>query len=312
MSYDGKFADAFIAEQLENVSLSFLVEDLEIRRGGVAANICFNLANLGLQPVLLGAVGRDFDDYRSWLDRHGVDTQSVHESDLHHTARFVCTTDSAGNQIASFYPGAMSVAREIELRPVAERLGGIDLVVVSPNAPEAMLRHTEECRASGVPFAADPSQQLSSMDGEQIKALIEGAAYLFTNEYEAALIESKTGWSSQEVLERVGTRITTHGGRGSKIETEDSEPVLVPVVPISSIVDPTGVGDAFRAGYLAGVSWGLGPQRCAQVGSMLAALVIETTGTQEYELDAATFLDRLGDSYGSVAADEVRAHLTQN
>ncbi|MFZ1653228.1 MAG: PfkB family carbohydrate kinase, partial [Candidatus Nanopelagicales bacterium] len=142
MSYDGKFADAFIAEQLENVSLSFLVEDLEIRRGGVAANICFNLANLGLQPVLLGAVGRDFDDYRSWLDRHGVDTQSVHESDLHHTARFVCTTDSAGNQIASFYPGAMSVAREIELRPVAERLGGIDLVVVSPNAPEAMLRHT--------------------------------------------------------------------------------------------------------------------------------------------------------------------------
>ena len=175
-----------------------------------------------------------------------------------------------------------------------------------------MLRHTEECRASGVPFAADPSQQLSSMDGEQIKALIEGAAYLFTNEYEAALIESKTGWSSQEVLERVGTRITTHGARGSKIETEDSEPVLVPVVPISSIVDPTGVGDAFRAGYLAGVSWGLGPQRCAQVGSMLAALVIETTGTQEYELDAATFLDRLGDSYGSVAADEVRAHLTQN
>lgn len=312
MSYDGKFADAFIAEQLENVSLSFLVEDLEIRRGGVAANICFNLANLGLRPVLLGAVGQDFDDYRSWLDRHGVDTQSVHESDLHHTARFVCTTDSAGNQIASFYPGAMSVAREIELRPVAERLGGIDLVVVSPNAPEAMLRHTEECRASGVPFAADPSQQLSSMDGEQIKALIEGAAYLFTNEYEAALIESKTGWSSQEVLERVGTRITTHGARGSKIETEDSEPVLVPVVPISSIVDPTGVGDAFRAGYLAGVSWGLGPQRCAQVGSTLAALVIETTGTQEYELDATTFLVRLRDSYGSVAADEVRTHLTQD
>ncbi|MGV1036543.1 MAG: carbohydrate kinase family protein [Candidatus Nanopelagicales bacterium] len=312
MSYDGRFADALIADQLENVSLSFLVEDLEIRRGGVAANICFNLANLGLRPVLLGAVGQDFDDYRSWLDRHGVDTESVHESDLHHTARFVCTTDSAGNQIASFYPGAMSVAREIELRPVAERLGGIDLVVISPNAPEAMLRHTEECRDSGVAFAADPSQQLSSMDGEQIKSLIDGASYLFTNEYEAALIESKTGWSSQEILERVGTRITTHGARGSKIETEDGEPVLVPVVEISSIVDPTGVGDAFRAGYLAGVSWGLGPERCAQVGSTLAALVIETTGTQEYELDAATFLGRLRDSYGPAAADEVRAHLTQD
>lgn len=312
MSYDGKFADAFIAEQLENVSLSFLVEDLQIRRGGVAANICFNLANLGLRPVLLGAVGRDFDDYRSWLDRHGVDTESVHESDLHHTARFVCTTDAAGNQIASFYPGAMSVAREIELRPVAERLGGIDLVVISPNAPDAMLRHTAECRESGLAFAADPSQQLSSMDGEQIKALIDGAAYLFTNEYEAALIESKTGWSSQEILERVGTRVTTHGARGSKIETEDGEPILVPVVEIPSIVDPTGVGDAFRAGYLAGLSWGLGPERCAQIGSTLAALVIETTGTQEYELDAASFLLRLGGTYGTAAADEISPHLTQS
>ena len=189
MTYPGRFSDSLVEGSLDKVSLSFLVEDLDIRRGGVAANICFGMAVLGLHPALVGAVGEDFTDYRSWLERHGVDTASVHVSEYLHTARFLCTTDEAHNQIASFYPGAMSEARGIELAPVADRLGGLDLVVVGPNDPEAMLRHTDECRSRGYRFAADPSQQLARMKPDEIRSLVDGATYLFTNEYEAALTE---------------------------------------------------------------------------------------------------------------------------
>lgn len=161
MHFPGRFAEQFVADQLHKVSLSFLVDDLVVRRGGIAPNIAYGMGQLGLRPVLLGAVGADFADYRSWLERHGVDCESVHTSDLAHTARFVCTTDDDLNQIASFYAGAMSEARNIELAPVAARLGGLDLVLISSNDPEAMLRHTAECRQRGYPFAADPSQQLA-------------------------------------------------------------------------------------------------------------------------------------------------------
>src|SRR5262249_7163689 len=153
----------------------------------------------------------------SWLERHGVDTDSVHISETRHTARFLCTTDDDHNQIASFYAGAMADAREIELRPVADRVGGLDLVVISPNEPEAMLRHTEECRTRGIPFAADPSQQLARMDGDDVRTLIDGAKFLFTNEYEKALAEQKTGWSEEETLARVRTRVTTLGAGGVRI-----------------------------------------------------------------------------------------------
>jgi adenosine kinase len=308
MVFDGRFADSLVVEQLQKVSLSFLVQDLQIRRGGVAANIAFGLANLGLTPVLVGAVGGDFVDYRSWLERHGVDCSGVHVSELKHTARFICTTDSDHAQIASFYAGAMSEARGIELAPLAAA-APLDLVVVSPNDPEAMLRHTEECRARGIPFAADPSQQLAWSDGAQIRELIDGAAYLFSNDYEAALIQQKTGWSDADVLARVGVRVTTHGADGVVVDGRDLETVHVPVVAAERLADPTGVGDAFRAGYLAGLAWGLEPQRCAQVGCTLATLVIETVGTQEYDLSGSRFLARLAGAYGDAAARRIAPAL---
>jgi adenosine kinase len=271
----------------------------------VAANIAFGMACLGLRPLLVGAVGVDFVDYRSWLERHGVDTSPVLVSDLQHTARFICTTDLDHAQIASFYAGAMAEAREIELGPLHDRVDGLDLVVVSPNDPEAMLRHTEECRSRGIPFAADPSQQLAWMDGAQIRLLVDGATYLFTNEYEAALTEQKTGWTAAEILERVGTRVTTHGAKGAVIERKGDDPVQVACPQEEAKVEPTGVGDAFRAGYLAGIGWELEPQRCAEIGSMLATHVIETVGTQEYDLGQARFLERLGEAYGPAAVADV-------
>ncbi|MEV0282021.1 carbohydrate kinase family protein [Streptomyces sp. NPDC050610] len=309
MTFPGRFADQLVADQLHTVSLSFLVDDLDVRRGGVAPNICYGMGLLGLSPILVGAAGEDFADYRAWLDRHGVDTDSVHISDVLHTARFVCTTDTDHNQIASFYTGAMSEARQIELQPVADRVGGLDLVLISADDPEAMLRHTQECRSRGIPFAADPSQQLARMPGEDIRVLVEGAAYLFTNEYEKALIESKTGWTAEEILAKVDTRITTLGANGVRIERVGEPAIEVGSAEEEAKVDPTGVGDAFRAGFLAGTAWGLPLERSAQLGCMLATLVIETLGTQEYELRRGHFMERFTKAYGEEAAADVQAHL---
>jgi adenosine kinase len=309
MTFPGRFADSLVVEQLDKLSLSFLVDDLEVRRGGVAANIAFGLANLGLHPLLVGAVGADFVEYRAWLERHGVDCSGVRTSELRHTARFLCTTDADQAQIASFYAGAMSEARDIELEPLARQRGGLDLVLIGANDPEGMLRHTEECRARGYAFAADPSQQLAFADGPFIRRLVDGATYLFSNEYEASLTEQKTGWSADDVLARVGTRVTTLGAKGVRIERRGEPAIEVPVARELRKADPTGVGDAFRAGFIAGLSWGLGLTRCAQVGSMLATYVIETVGTQEYELARGGFLRRFTDAYGEDAAADVEPHL---
>lgn len=305
MTYPGRFAEQLLPDELAHLSVSFLVEDLEVRRGGVAANIAFGMGVLGLRPLLVGAVGADFADYRAWLDRHGVDTGAVRVSELRHTARFVCTTDRDHNQIASFYPGAMAEAREIELGPLAP----LDLVVVSPNDPAAMVRHTTEARERGIPFVADPSQQLASLEDEQVRILIDGAQMLLTNAYEAALTEHKTGWSAAEVLARVGVRITTHGAEGAVIDTADGDSVRVGVVPAREVADPTGGGDAFRAGFLSGRSWGLPLERAAQVGSLLATLCLETVGPQEYDVDRADAVQRLREAYGPEAAEEIAPHL---
>ena len=309
MTFEGRFTDSLVVDQLDKISLSFLVEDLDVRRGGIAANIAFGMGCLGLDPVLVGAVGQDFADYRSWLERHRVDTASVHVSELRHTARFVCTTDSDHAQIASFYAGAMREARDIELAPIAERIGGIDLVVVSANDPEAMLRHTEECRTRGYPFLADPGQQIAWMDGAGIRRLVDGATYLFSNEYEAALTEQKTGWTAEEILDRVGTRVTTLGPKGVRFDAKDEPSIQVECAPEDRKVDPTGLGDGFRAGFLAALGWGLGLERCAQVGSLLAAYVIETKGTQEYELGQRRFLERFEGAYGPAAAADIAPHV---
>src|SRR3989442_9458117 len=247
MHFPGRFAEQLLPEHLHKVSLSFLVDDLVVRRGGVAANIAFGMAQLGLRPVLVGAVGADFADYRAWLERHGVDCASVHVSEVAHTARFVCTTDEDMCEVASFYAGAMSEARLIELRPVADRLGGLDLVIISPNDPEAMLRHTRESRDLGYPFAADPSQQLARMSGEEVRDLIDGAAYLLTNDYEKELLESKTGLSDADVLDRVGVRVTTLGKHGVRISSRNGDPIEVPAVPRLKAYCTSGVRARFPA-----------------------------------------------------------------
>ena len=305
LTFDGRFVEQLLPDRLDQLSVVFLASELQVRRGGTGANIAFGMGVLGARPVLVGSVGRDAQDYLRWLADHGVDTAGVRVSATLATPRFTCTTDQDQNQIGSFYPGAMAEAATIDLAP----LGPFDLVVVAPNDPGAMLRHTAECRSAGVPFAADPSQTLTLLDGDAITKLLDGATYLFTNDYEAGLVRDKTGLSDDDVLDLVGTRITTHGADGVTITRRGAAALHVPVVPARQVAEPTGVGDALRAGFLTATGWGLGLERAAQVGALLATYVVETVGTQEYAFGPEEFLGRLTDAYGAAAAADVRPHL---
>jgi adenosine kinase len=305
MTFDGRFVEQLLPDQLDRLSVVFLGWDLQVRRGGTGANIAFGMGVLGARPLLVGSVGKDAGDYLSWLGDHGVDTAGVRVSETLASPRFTCTTDADQNQIGTFYPGAMVEAAEIELAP----FGDVDLVVVAPNDPGAMLRHTAECRERGVPFVADPSQTLTFLDGDAIRQLVEGATYLFTNEYEAGLVRDKTGWTDEQVLDLVQTRVTTHGAKGVVVQRKGEPDLEVGVVPARAVAEPTGVGDAFRAGFLTATAWGLPLERACQVGAVLATLVVETVGTQEYAYAADDVAQRLAEAYGQDVADEVRPHL---
>jgi adenosine kinase len=309
MRFPGRFSEQLLADHLQKVSLSFLVDDLVIHRGGVAGNMAYAIGILGGDPTLVGAVGTDFDDYRRWLTSHGVDCDSVRVSESAYTARFVCTTDVDMAQIASFYPGAMSEARDIKLADVVARRGTPDLVIVGANDPDAMFLHTEECRKLGLAFAADPSQQLARLSGEEIRKLIDGATYLFTNDYEWDLLLQKSGWSEVEVMTQIQLRVTTLGEKGVDIVGRDGTFVHVDVVPETHKEDPTGIGDAFRAGFLTGRSAGLTLERSAQLASMVATLVLEAPGPQEWTWDKAAALQRIGDAYGADASAEIAQGL---
>jgi adenosine kinase len=310
MVFPGRFTEQLIEGHLDKVSLSFLVDELKIHRGGIAANIAFGMARLGLRPVLVGAVGADFADYGQWLEAHQVETRHVRVSENLHTARFLCTTDADNNQIASFYAGAMNDARHIDLTGILQAEQDVDIVLICPDDPEAMLRHTQACRGGGVPFAADPSQQIARIPGTDLRQLVDGARYLFTNEYERALLIRKTGWRADQLVNRVGAWVTTTGPKGVIIESSAGPSVSVAAAALGQTVDPTGAGDAFRAGFLAGICSGIGQERSAQMGCAMAALVMETTGTQEYVFEPHGFLARISESYGVQAAAEVGARIS--
>jgi adenosine kinase len=305
MTFPGRFVEQLMPDKLDKIALSFLVDTLEIKRGGVAANIAFGLGCLGLRPLLVGTAGSDFAEYRDWLERHGVDTSEVRESASQHTARFVGTTDTDMNQIASFYPGAMSEDRNIDLSYLRER---VDLVLIGASDPDAMLAFTKQCVANQIPFAADTSWQLARLDGDQVRTLMAGADYLFCNEYEATLTQHKSGWNPAELTEQVGVQVTTLGAKGARIDRAGQEPIFIPAVPGVAPAEPTGAGDAFRSGFLAAVSWGLSLERAGQLGNIVAVHALESTGPQEYELRPDALAARVAAAYGEEAAAEIAEH----
>lgn len=301
--FPGRFADHIVPGGLDRLSLSFLADELTTHWGGVGANIAFGMGVLGRRPLLVGAAGRDFGPYREWLCGHGVNCSGVCVVEDSHTARFTCTTDDDQCQLATFYPGAMSQARTIALAPLAAR-HGVGLVIIGANDPEAMLAHTRQTKALGLPFAADPSQQLPRLTKQMCRELVEGASYLFSNEYEGLLIRRVCGWTEPELMSQVGLRITTLAGEGCELADVSGKRVRIRAVPSVGRIEPTGAGDGFRAGFLAGIDHGLAPRQAAQLGCLIATLVLETSGSQTWRIDREDAVVRLRETYGAADSAE--------
>lgn len=289
MRFPGHFTEHIIAEHLHQVSLSFLVEEMTKHWGGVAANIAYSMALLGLNPKLMGTVGRDFPDYRNWLEAVGVDCSTVRQLDEVFTASFFANTDLDNNQIAFFYSGAMAYARDYSL---ADAYAGIpDIVVVSPNDPLAMMRLTDECRARGIRFIYDPSQQVPRLSGEELRAGMQGSYAMVVNAYEAEVICKKAEMTLEELRDSVNILVITQGSRGSHIY-DNGTLIEVPAFITDNVVDPTGVGDAFRAGLLRGIASGWPITLSAQVGALAATYVLENVGTQSHRYTLPEFVAR--------------------
>lgn len=292
MTFPGYFRDHLLPDQLDHVSLSFLVESMTKMRGGVAPNIAYTLALLGGQPRLMATVGEDFEDYREWLESKGIDTSLTKVVPGVFTASFFANTDLSNAQIASFYPGAMAHASELSFRNwQGDPCAACDLVLISPNDPFAMNQYVKECREIGLPYFYDPSQQIVRLDGGELRAGVEGARALFVNEYEFGLIQKAAGITKEEILEHVEFMVVTCGVDGVRVYTRQDE-LKIPVVPALQTVDPTGVGDAFRGGFLAGYGRGWTLELCAKMGVLAATYCLEQKGPQAHHYTRAEFVER--------------------
>ncbi|HEY7056176.1 MAG TPA: carbohydrate kinase family protein [Vicinamibacterales bacterium] len=296
MSFPGKFTEHFLPEHMSRVSLSFLVDTMDKRRGGCGPNIAYTLALLGERARLMATAGADFDDYRRWLEAAGIDTSLVRQVPDKFTASFFCSTDVESNQIASFYTGAMANAGELSFRTISD----CRLSIISPNDPGAMLQYADECRALRIPYVWDPSQQCARMSGSELREGLVGASYVICNAYEFELIRQKTGLDEDAVVEKGGALIVTSGEKGCRVRDKNST-VAVPAVPPERIVDPTGVGDAFRGGLLKGLAVGAPLEVCAQLGSVAAAYALEHLGGQSHAYTWEEFLARYKAHFGELA-----------
>jgi adenosine kinase len=295
MKFPGYFKDHILAENLETLSLSFLVESLTRVRGGIAPNIAYTLALLGeKRPIVFATVGEDFSDYRAWLQRKGVETDYIRTIAGEFTASFFASTDRANSQIASFYPGAMGNAKDYSLKELDFTP---ELVIISPNDPDAMIRYVDECIELDIPYLYDPSQQIVRMNGVDIRKGVESAFSLFVNEYEFQLLLKHTGLTQAEILSRVKFLVITHGNKGSTVFAEGKE-FFVPVAGVDRIVDPTGVGDAYRGGFLRGYSLGFDWETCGKMGAVAAAFCLEEKGTQSHHYSVQEFIDRYIANFG--------------
>ena len=302
MSFPGYFREHVLPEKAaDSINLSFLVDTMVRRRGGVASNIAYNLALLGERPLLMGTVGQDFGEYRAWLESHGVDTRAVRQFDDVFTASYFCNIDRAHNQIASFYNGAMARAGEMSLRDLDS--SAIHLVVISPNDPAAMTRFVRECKALGIPYLYDVSWQIVRLTDDDLRDGVDGAHTLVVNEYEYEMIRHRTGWNESDILKHAETLVVTRGERGSTIYRTDG--VLgIPAVPPQREVDAIGVGDGYRAGLLKGLSAGLGWESAGRIGSLAATYVLEHDGPQGHHYTLAEFADRFRSHFDDPAALE--------
>lgn len=295
MSFPGRFSEHIVPEQIHQVSLSFLVDSLRKHRGGCAPNIAYNLALLGEVPTVMATVGHDFGEYRDWLEQVGVDTSAIVEVEDEFTSSFFVNTDQDNNQIASFYIGAMGKADSLSFRDLD--YGSIEVTIISPNAPTAMVKYAQECKELGVPYIYDPSQQIIRLSGEELLEGMSGAEVLIVNEYEFGMLKNKTGWVESELLALPRTTIVTRGEEGSRIYADEGV-LSIPVVPPDRLIEPTGVGDAYRAGLIKGMLRGLGWQTVGRIAALAATYVLEHHGTQNHRYSLEEFAARYQKTFG--------------
>jgi len=289
MIFPGYFREHILPEKLDSISLSFLVESMVRLRGGTAPNIAYTLALFGQRPRLFATVGEDFEEYRTWLESNGVDTTWAKVIPGVYTASYFANTDRSNAQIASFYPGAMAYAAQLSLHELNS--DPPDLVMISPNDPGAMKRYVAECQEMGIPYLYDPSQQIVRLTKDELSLGIQGAMAVFVNDYEFALVQKMTGKTPTDILERSKFLVVTRGEQGATVYSEDEE-YDIPVVPPSQISDPTGVGDAFRGGFLTAYSHGLDYLTCGRMGSLAATYCLEQHGPQGHSYTPAEFVAR--------------------
>jgi adenosine kinase len=302
MTFPGHFEEHFLPDKLSSISLSFLVDGMVKRRGGVAPNIGYTMALLGGNPLLIGTVGEDFELYQAWLEEQGVDTRGIKVIPDEFTASFFVTTDNANAQIASFYPGAMAFACQLSLEEWWEEHP--DLVVISPNDPEAMACYVREAKKLNIPYFYDPSQQIVRLSGEHLREGVKGAFALFVNDYEFGLIQKRTGLAREEILRHLDLLVITKGEKGSTIYVEDRG-IEIPKVPPDGIVDPTGIGDAFRGGFLIGYSYHLPWELCGKMGSLAATCCLESDGPQGHHFTTEEFIRRFREHFDDQGALDV-------
>jgi adenosine kinase len=288
MTFPGLFKEQILPSRLDSISLSFLVDSMSKQRGGIAPNIAYSMTLLGGKPRVMATVGEDFGDYRAWLEAKGVDTSLMEVVPGLFTASFFATTDQSSAQIASFYPGAMGESARQSVKNLKQKP---DLVIISPSAPDAMMKFCSECRELGINYLYDPSQQVLRLEGAEMARDMEGAKFLFCNDYEFGLISKKTGWSLDQILEHVKVLVITRGKDGADLYS-DGDSVHIPTVPEDEIVDPTGVGDSFRGGFLTGYSHGFDWKLCGEIGSLAAVYCLEQRGPQSHSYTRPEFVAR--------------------
>jgi len=323
MSFPGCFREHILPERIESLSVSFLVDSMHKRRGGCAPNIAYSLALLGERPRVMGTVGQDFAEYRAWLEEQGIDTSAIKEIEGEFTASYFVSTDQENNQIASFYTGAMAQAHTLSFKD--QDYSAIDIAIISPNDPQAMVQYARECQELGIPYIYDPSQQIVRLSGEELREGVRGARMLILNEYEYEMFQRKTGLSEAEILTLTPTIAVTRGERGSTVICLDCEPedliglpdtsglrvIEVPAVPPRCVSDPTGVGDAYRAGVIKGLVRGYAWETIGRLGSLAATYVIETHGPQSHHYTPSEFVVRYQEHFGDTPEleDLLRAHV---
>ena len=295
MSFPGRFGEHILPDQIHQVSLSFLVDTMRKQRGGVAPNVAYTLALLGERPIVMATVGQDFGEYRAWLEEAGVDTSAIVEVKDEFTASFFVNTDLDNNQIASFYLGAMGRADTLSFYDLG--CEAPDIALISPNAPAAMVKYARECQELGVPYIYDPSQQIIRLSSEELLAGTRGARMLIVNEYEFGMIKNKTGLSDEELLALPPITIVTRGENGSTMYVEDRI-ISIPIAPPEILAEPTGAGDAYRAGIIKGMLRGYSWETTGRIAALAATYVLERHGTQNHHYTLQEFVTRYRGTFG--------------